>query len=77
MLHTGSAQKRGAGDAHLEGRDVDDLLAGVGVKNAQHGQLSADGLARPSGCTQQHALIRVVQRMERLCTAHYPQILLK
>ncbi len=58
---------------HLEGCDVDDLLARVGVEHAQHGQLSADGLARPSGCTQQHALIRVVQRVERLCSKQFPQ----
>ena len=57
---------------HLERRDVDDLLARVGSEHAQHGQLGADGLARPSGCAQQHALIRVVQCVERLRPSQTP-----
>ncbi len=37
------------GAFYLEGRDVDDLHARVRPEDAQHRQLSADGLARAGG----------------------------
>ena len=55
-----------AAAADLEGRDVDDLHAGVRSEDAQHRQLSADGLAGAGRRAQQHALICVVQRVEGL-----------
>lgn len=55
--------------ADLEWCYVDDLHACMCPEHTQHGQLGADGLTGASGCPQQHALICVVQRVERLRTS--------
>ena len=52
--------------ADLERSNVNDLLSWVVVEDAQHGQLSADGLAGACRRSQQHILICVVQCMEGL-----------
>jgi hypothetical protein len=42
------------------------LVPRVCLPQAHHGQLAADGLATAGGCTQQHAVVCVVQRVEGL-----------